>query len=56
MNATKSGNALLSSFNLNPRLRLRLEVILNGLPKRVHRTPPGHGNASARNALMSTRV
>jgi hypothetical protein len=32
----------------------QVEVILNGLPKRIHRTPPGQGKASVRNALMST--
>ena len=32
------------------------KVILNGLSKCVHRTPPGHGKASVRNAFMSTLV
>lgn len=32
------------------------QVLLNRLSKRIHFTPPGHGNASVRNALKSTLV
>src|SRR5512143_111899 len=32
------------------------QVVLSGLPKRVHRTPPGHGKASVRKASISTLV
>ena len=34
----------------------QIDVLLNGLSKCVHRTPPGQGKASVRNALMSTDV
>ena len=41
---------------VEPQTAAQTQVILNGLSKRVHRTPPGHGKASVRNALMSTLV
>src|ERR1700677_1628036 len=41
---------------LEPQTAAETQVILNGLSKCVHRTPPGHGKASVRNAFMSTLV
>jgi hypothetical protein len=43
-------------LQLEPQTAAQTQVFLNGLSKRVHRTPPGHGKASVRNALMSTLV
>jgi len=43
-------------LQLEPQTAAQTQVFLNGLSKRIHRTPPGHGKASARNALISTLV
>ena len=55
MNATKSGSALPACLlQLESQAAPQIEVILHGFAERVHRTPPGQGKASVRNALMST--
>src|SRR5271169_3270435 len=41
---------------LESQTTTKTEILLNGFSKCLHRTPPGHGRASARNAFMSTLV
>src|ERR1700751_784465 len=48
--------SLACMLQLEPQATAQTQVFLNGLSKRVHRTPPGHGKASVRNALISTLV
>jgi hypothetical protein len=52
----KIEQSLACIVQLEPQTAAQTQVFLNGLSKCVHRTPPGHGKASVRNALMSTLV
>jgi hypothetical protein len=58
--ALHEGDEIKQSFacvlQLEPQTAAQTQIFLNGLSKRAHRTPPGHGKASVRNALMSTLV
>ena len=39
---------------LEPQMTPHAQVLFDGLSKRIHRTPPGHGKAKGRSASRST--
>lgn len=46
--------SLAALMELEPQVAPHTHILLHGLPQRGHRAPPGHGNASVRNAVRST--
>ena len=56
MNVTNAGNALPAFVQLESQAAAQGEIFLHSLPEGGHRPPPGHGNASVRNASRSTLV
>ena len=46
--------SLAGLMQLESQIAPHAHVLVHGLPQCGHRAPPGHGNASVRNAVRST--